>query len=144
MRDQILEAVEQARIRREDLGRGQEDRSEFHLREYLLVVQHVLDGGLLGHAAADVSGGWTEDPGLLHASARAPRKAAKGVGDVSAVPVLGSGHDDRLHALDRGGGDSDRSMASSDAVAGVSAAPGLWAAEVRAGSREDQEGSSRS
>src|SRR5438874_9434605 len=109
MRDQILEAVEQARIRREDLGRGQEDRSEFHLREHLLVVQHVLDGGLFGHASADVSGGWTEDPGLLYASTGASREAAEGARDVSAVPVLGPGHNDRLHALDRRGGDSSRS-----------------------------------
>ena len=45
------------------------ERPVVHRGEPVLVVQHVLDGGLRGHAAADVSGRRPQDPGRLHESA---------------------------------------------------------------------------
>ena len=63
--------VEPADRRREDLGSRQTTRSRLHLRQDVLVVQHVRLGRLERDAAADVPGGRPQDTGPLRAPARA-------------------------------------------------------------------------
>ena len=85
----------------------------FTVREPVLVVQHVFDGGLLGHAAADVSGRRPQAPGRLHDSRHAARRAAGGARHLSAVRVLGAARVDHLDALDRRSGQARRARSTS-------------------------------
>ena len=78
-------------------------RSVVHLREHVLVVQHVFVGGLQRDAAADVSGRRPQAARRLHAPrpACATTSSAE-LGHVSALQLLGTAGVDRLDALDRG------------------------------------------
>ena len=70
VRGLALAAVESAGRRREDLGCGATARSGVHLRQAVLVVQHVRQRRLLGHAAADVSGRRAQAARHLHPAGR--------------------------------------------------------------------------
>jgi hypothetical protein len=66
------------------VGCGARARLVVHLREPVLVVQHVLDGGLRRHAASDVSGRRSEAARRAYKTRppassgdRAPRSAAR-------------------------------------------------------------------
>ena len=72
-----LAPVEPAGRGREGLGGGPAARSRVHLRQALLVVQHVQHGDLVGDAAPDVSRRRAEDPRRLHPAGGAPRRAQR-------------------------------------------------------------------
>ena len=95
----------------EDLGRRPAPtRSVVHLREPVLVVQHVLDRGLVGHAAADVSGRRPQDPGHLHAPGR---RCATSCRPSSARFRCSSSGDRARRSARRGGSRTRRSASSS-------------------------------
>src|SRR5262245_2460360 len=118
MRDQVLAAIQQAGDGREDLGSGEESRSNLYLRQYLLVVQHVFDGELRRHPAAGLSRGRAQDSRLLEQPARSSPQAPEADGPVPALQVLGAVHVDRFNPLDRRSGDSTRSDGEPDAYTG--------------------------
>ena len=100
-RGDAVAAVEPSGERREDLGCRQAARSGLHLRQDVLVVQHVRQRRLERHAAADVSGRRPQDPRPLHLSGRAARRARQEARRLPAVQVLGPGRRHRIQRLDR-------------------------------------------
>ena len=75
--------------------------SVVHLRERVLVVQHVLHGGLQRHAAADVSGRRTKAPRRLYRTGHAAPRASAAARHVSSLQFLGAARVDRVEPLDR-------------------------------------------
>ncbi len=98
-----LAPVEPADRRREDLGRGQDARPRLHLRQDVLVVQHVLERRLERDAAADVSGRRAQDSGPLRASRRTARRTRCQARPVPAVQVLGPAGRHHVERVDRQG-----------------------------------------
>ena len=111
-------------------------RSDIHLREPFLVVQHVLDRGLFRHAAADVSSRRPKDSRRLHFPRYAAGRASDRARNVPALRVLGSAGVDQFHPLDRGGREAGRAEAGPHADARLPPTPGLQPAEIRTRRRE--------
>ena len=96
-----LAAVEPPGRRGKGLGGGPASRSRLHVRQALLVVQHVQRGDLVRDAAPHVPRRRPQDPRHLHPAGRAPRRAERPPRPVPALPVLGAGHRPRVEPLDR-------------------------------------------
>ena len=129
--DLAVASVEPAGGRREGLGSGEAARSGLHLRQAVLVVQHVLERRHRSHAAAHVPGGWPQAAGHPHASGRTSRRTAGRTGSVPAVPLLGPGRRHRIEPLDRAQRTARAGAAATDAHARLPAAPGLRPAAFR-------------
>ncbi len=130
-RDPVLETIEQARAGPEDLGARARTRSHVHVRQRVLVVQHVFDRGLHRHAAADVSGRRPEAARRLHRAGRSARRAASEARDVPPLQLLGAEGLDRVQPLDRRIGEARRAEILADALARLPAAPRLQPAARR-------------
>ena len=130
-RSVVLAPVQPSGAWRETLGRGEAARSVVHVRQALLVVQHVRVGRLFGHAASDVSGRRAQAARCLHPPGRASRRIAARARTVPAVPLLGSGGRHREHALDRPLRDARLRAATPHADARLPAAPRLQPAALR-------------
>ena len=101
LRGFVLAPVEPPGAGREVVGRRQAARSRLHLRQAVLVVQHVFHRRHRGDAAADVSRRRPQAAGHPHLAGRAARRAAAAARPVPAVPLLGPGRGHRLQPLDR-------------------------------------------
>src|SRR5581483_9306163 len=136
MRGTLLAAVQPAGARTQALGLRARARSRIHLRQSVLVVQYVLRGRLLGHTAAHVSRRRSQNPRSLPPPLRNASRTSKPPGDVSAVPVLGTGRFHPRLAMDRRCGETRRAEIVSHSDARLSAAPRLrpaafWPIESR-------------
>ena len=128
----LLAPVQPPGRRREDVGCREAPRPGVHLRQAVLVVQHVRGGRLLGHAAADVSGRRPQAARRLHAPGGASRRAAARARARSRCSASGGPRPDiestrwigrsALHVFERQQPDAD---------ARLSAAPRLQPAAVR-------------
>src|SRR4051794_6353734 len=94
MRSKVLEAVKPPGAISQNLGTRTHCRSEFHLRQSVLVVQHVFVGGLFGYTSTDVSRRWPQDSRHLYSSSNPAIRITNGVGELSPISVLGSGNVD--------------------------------------------------
>src|SRR6185503_12106354 len=121
----VLAPVEPPGVRPESLGALPRARTGIHLREALLVVQHVLERRLLGDAAPGVPGRRPEADRSLHRAARVAGRARGEAGPLPALRLLGAPGGNPLQPLDRArGGPGDRTL-SSRTDAGVPAASRL-------------------
>ena len=75
-RDLVLAPVQSPGQRREALGCGETARPVVHLRQALLVVQHVRVDRFLGHATPDVYGRRSQAARRVHAPCGASRRTA--------------------------------------------------------------------
>ena len=87
-------------------------RPHVHVRQRVLVVQHVFDRGLHRHAAADVSGRRPKAARRLHRARRSARRASGEARDVPALQLLGTESVDRVEPVDCGIGEARRSRSS--------------------------------
>ena len=131
LRGALLASVEPPGARAENLGHRARRRSVFHVREPVLVVQHVFLGGRQRHAAADVSGRRAQAARRLHPAGCPARRTAGQAGHVSAVRFLGPPDLDRVDTVDCGGVEDRRRQVRSDADADLSAASRLQPAAGR-------------
>lgn len=123
LRDMAVAAVEPPARRRARVGRGQEAGSGLHLRQHVLVVQHGVERGLRGDAAADIQSRRAQIARLLHAALRAARQADRQARRLPAVLLLGAGNVDLVHALDCGRGAARHGDVQSDANPRLSPTP---------------------
>ena len=142
-RDPVLATEQSPRCRREDLGRRPQARSRVHVREALLVVQHVLERRLHGHAAPDVPGRRPQAARHLHATRRTPRRAQRAARAVSTVQFLGAHRRHRVESMDRRVHGRRRREVRADVDSRLPPAPGLRPSALRAERSADRRAGAR-